>query len=79
MIGAHCCRFFGTWMVKEIRFPPSSTNYPPFPPFSPIFPHFPPFFLSEREVERVIEVPPAAGNQGPWYSADHPKFSGGVE
>ena len=27
-------------------------------PISPIFPHFPPFFLSEREVERVTEVPP---------------------
>ena len=52
------CRFFGTWMVKEISFPPSSTNYPPFSPFFPIFPHFPPFFLSEREVEWVTEVPP---------------------
>ena len=68
MIGALFCKFFSTWMVKEIIFPPSSTNYPPFPPFPPIspdfppfppiFPHFPPFFLLEREVERVTEVPP---------------------
>ena len=75
MIGAHFCRFFGTCMVKEISFPPSSTNYPPFspfspiprhfPPFPPIFPHFPPFCLSEQEVERVTEVPLAAGNQSP--------------
>ena len=26
MIGALFCRFFGTWIVKEIIFPPSSTN-----------------------------------------------------
>ena len=38
--------------------PPIIPHSPHFPPFPPIFPHFPPFFLSEREVERVTEVPP---------------------
>ena len=60
---------FSTFLHQLSPIFPIFPHFPPFPPISPPFfpisPHFPPFFLSEREVERVTEVPRAAGNQGP--------------
>ena len=61
--------FWPPWWSTEystifLHFPLVSPFAPIFPT-SPHFPSFPPFFQLEREVEREIEVPPWAGNQGP--------------
>ena len=63
-IGVRVCKIFATFLHQ----------LPFFSPGFPIFPHspqFPPFFLPEREVERVTEVPPLCGESGALLSLTH--------